>query len=193
MGDPGQLESTAVLLASVRQGDRGARDRLVARYLPILARVAHGRLPRSARGLVDTDDLVLITLERALSHVATFEPRREGAFLAFLRRILTNRIRDEIRRSSRRPQAVELNEQHSAFGPSPLEELIGAEALERYEEALRTLPDEQQEAVLMRLEMGLSYKQIAEALGSDSPNAVRMSIQRALTCLAKRMRTRGEG
>lgn len=180
-------ESTARLLASVRRGERRARERLVARYMPILTRLAHGRLPRSARGLVDTNDLVLDTLERALDRVKDFDPRHEGAFLAYLRRILVNRIRDEIRRSRRRPEMVELDENQPARSPSPLEELIGIEAVERYEAALRTLPDTHQEQIVLRLEMGMTYEQIAEAVGSDSPNAVRMSTHRALALLAKRM------
>jgi RNA polymerase sigma-70 factor (ECF subfamily) len=160
--------------------------------LPILNRLAHGRLPRSARSLVDTNDIVLITLERALDHVATFESRHEGAFLAYLRRALLNRIRDEARRAARRPAQTELKDQHPAPDPSPLEEMIGLEALDRYEAALNELSETQQEEVVLKLEMGLSYAEIAEAVGSPSPGAVRMSISRALALLAKRMKPRGD-
>src|SRR2546425_1202149 len=71
------LESTASLLARVRAGDSGARDRLLVRYMAILRRWAHGRLPRRARHLADTEDLVQTTLVRALDGVQRFEPRRE--------------------------------------------------------------------------------------------------------------------
>lgn len=189
MESSGHQESTASLLVRVRRGERGSRERLVARYLPTLTRLAHGRLPRPARALLDTDDLVLITLERALDHVGTFEPRREGAFLAYLRRILLNRIRDEIRRAARRPDETGPEVDVPAASPSALEEMIGKEALEQYEAALRALPEVQQEAVMLRLEMGMSYAQIAEAVGSDSPNAVRMSIFRGLSRMAKIMRS----
>lgn len=192
MGEPRSPESTAELLASVRRGDRGAMERLVARYLPILTNYAHGRLPHSARSLIDTNDIVLITLQRALAHVATFEPRHEGAFLAYLRKVVLNRIRDEARRVARRPEEVELDENHEALVPSPLEDVIGAEALERYEAALRILPEARQKEVVLRLEMGLSYAEIAKAVGSSSPNAVRMSIARALTVLARAMGPRGD-
>src|SRR5206468_605262 len=63
------LESTATLLARLRKGDLAARDRILARYRPTLQRWAHGRLPSRARGLVDTDDLVQITLIRALNRL----------------------------------------------------------------------------------------------------------------------------
>lgn len=160
----------------------------MARYFPILTRIAHGRLPRSARTYLDTDDLVLITLEKSLNHVETFEPRREGAFLAYLRQTLLNRIRDEIRRVARRPVETEWKADAPDPSRSPLEEVIGKEAIERYEAALRGLPEVQREAVMLRLEMGMSYADIAEALGSESPNAVRMSISRALSRMAKEMK-----
>jgi RNA polymerase sigma-70 factor (ECF subfamily) len=80
---PEDLESTAGLLERVRGGDAGARERLLSRYVPALRRWAHGRLPPRARELADTDDLVQVTLIRALDHLGDFEPRRPGAFLAW--------------------------------------------------------------------------------------------------------------
>src|SRR6476660_6142279 len=91
------LESTTTLLNRVREGDEAARERLLARYLPLLKRWAHGRLPRYARDLSETDGLVQVTWIRALSRAGEFESRREGAFLAYLWRILLNALRDEIR------------------------------------------------------------------------------------------------
>ncbi|HKB37566.1 MAG TPA: sigma factor, partial [Gemmataceae bacterium] len=91
------LETTARLLESVARGDERARNRLVRRYLPLMLRWAHGRLPRVARPLDDTQSLVLDTLQSALSHVEKFECRREGAFLAYLRTIFMNKLRDRCR------------------------------------------------------------------------------------------------
>ena len=184
---PPNLESTATLLHLVRRGDRAARERLAARYLQILQRLAHGRLPRRARDLVDTDDLVQVTLIRALDHVEEFEPRHEGAFLAYMRRILVNQIRDEIRRVGRRPVRGELDADPPAADRSPLENAIGWETVERYEAALDQLKEEQREAIILRLELGFTYQQIAEALGSDSPNAVRMMVTRALVRLGEQL------
>src|SRR5512140_2869820 len=96
--------STARLLRLVREGDARARETLCARYLKSLRPFAHGRVPRYARDLLDTDDLVQVTVVRALSHIERFEPRREGAFLAYLRQILLNQVRDEARRVARKPE-----------------------------------------------------------------------------------------
>ena len=51
-------ESSVELLERARAGDSDALDRLLGRYLPRLRRWASGRLPRRARDLSDTDDLV---------------------------------------------------------------------------------------------------------------------------------------
>jgi RNA polymerase sigma-70 factor (ECF subfamily) len=180
-----ELETTSDLLARVRAGDGAARERLVARYLPLLRRWAHGRLPFSARGLADTDDLVQVTLLRALDRVEEFEPRREGAFLAYLRSILLNAIRYEIRRSVRLPGGAKLGENVADPEPSPLEQAIGRDLLDSYETALATLPEDQQEAVILRVEFGFTHEEIAAATGSPSANAARMRVSRALVRLAE--------
>ena len=181
------LESTATLLARVRQGDREARERLVIRYLAVLRRWAHGRLPSGARDLLDTDDLVQTTLLRALDQVGRVEPRREGAFLAYVRRILLNQIRDEIRRTGRRPGLEDIDGKLPAPDRTPLEDAIGAETVEAYERALAALPEEQQEAVVLKIELGFTLQEVAEAMGSPSVDAARMMVTRALARLAQTM------
>lgn len=181
------LESTALLLARVRSGDGPAREALCRRFLPLLQRWAHGRLPARARGLADTGDLVQVTLVRALNRLGEFEPRHEGAFLAYLRRALLNALRDEIRRSVRRPSGFEPDESVPDPRPSGVEEAIGRETLERYEAALGTLTEEQREAVILRIEFGYTHEQVAAALGKPTANAARMVVSRALVRIAKVM------
>ena len=184
------LESTASLLARARHGDARARDQLLRRYLPAFRRWATGRLPRIARDLVDTDDIVQQTLLRALRRMDEFEPEREGAFLAYLRQILVNQIRDEMRRCARRPGYTELSEEFPSGQPSALDQLIWEETLHIYEAALKQLPEMQREAFMMRIELGFTHEQVAEALGSPSPNAARLLVVRALVRMAEQMRER---
>ncbi len=180
-------ESTASLLARARQGDPGATNRLLARYLPRLTRWANGRLPARVRGLVDTKDLVQLTLLRAFTRLEAFEPRREGAFLAYLCQILLNEIRQALRREARRPAQQALPGDLEAPGPSPLEWAVGRETLEAYEAGLMKLTDEQRQAILLRVEMGLTYQEVADAMESPSPNAARMLVVRGLARLAELM------
>src|SRR5438552_2158922 len=70
---------------------------------------------------------------------------------------------------------------------SVVERAVGRETLERYEAALMELTADQREAAMLRLEFGLSYPEIAEAMGRASPNAARMLVVRALVHLAARL------
>src|SRR5688572_17818996 len=125
------LTSTIDLLERFKQGDDEAVNLLVERSLPPLKRWARGRLPQWARGIDDTQDLVQDAIVRALPRLRTFEARHPGALQAYLRQAITNHIRDEIRRINTRPVASELDDNHADAGPSPLEEVIGREGIER--------------------------------------------------------------
>ena len=190
---PGRAPATtAWLLDRVRQGDAAAREQLVRRFLPALRRWAHRRLPRWARDLRETDELVHDTFLRALNHVDTFEARRRGAFFAYLTRITRNLVTDEIRRSRRRPAREELGADLEAGDRSPLETAIGSETVADYEAALDRLPPRQREAVVLSIELCLSWEQVAEVLGCN-PKAARMRVKRALVRLAREMsRNRGK-
>lgn len=185
--DLGQLQTTASLLAQVRAGDKAARERLAERYLTPLRRWARGRLPARARDLSDTDDLVQITLMAALDRVEEFEYRQDGAFAAYLRRILQNKIRDQVRRMGRRPDHQPLDEGWKSEEATPLEAAIGQENLARYERGLTRLSPRHQQMVILRVELGFTFSEVAEAVGSPSPNAARMAIARALVRLVEVM------
>jgi RNA polymerase sigma-70 factor (ECF subfamily) len=187
MLDPPPLDSTLTLLERLRAGDGSARDILLERYLPVLRAWAHGRLPPSARGLADTDDLVQISLLGALKHLGHFEYRHEGAFLAYLRRILLNALRGEIRRATRRRTETGLSDSVPDLGASVVDWVAGRETMERYERALGELGEDQRIAVMLRLEFDFTYAQVAEALGRPTEDAARMYVTRAIAQLAKIM------
>jgi RNA polymerase sigma-70 factor (ECF subfamily) len=189
--DTVNLESTFVLIHRARAGDQDALDRLFARHLKPLQRWASGRLPRWARDLASTDDLVQETLLHTFRRIEDFEPRGVGALQAYLRQAVLNRIRDELRRKGRRPQSVDLDDMAVADDSSPLEEAIGREALEHYERALERLRPEERDAIIARVELGCSYEELAEALGKPTPDAARKAAQRALVRLAEEMKALG--
>jgi len=184
-------ESTLSLLTRARAGDEAALNDLFARYLPDLQRWAAGRLPRWARDLADTSDVVQETLSQTFRKIERFEHRGEGALRAYLRQAVMNRIRDELRRAQRRPERLALDERQSDDGVSPLEAAIGKEALDAYESALQRLSPEERELIIARVELGLTYVELAFATGKPSPDAARMAVGRALVRLAEEMRGAG--
>lgn len=186
-----EAESSLALVRRAHDGDVAAQNELCARYLPRLQRWAHGRLPVWARGALDTHDLVQDTFIRVLGRIGEFDPRHEGAFNGYLRQALLNRLRDEIRRAHRRAPAEPLDTSRPGSDPSPLEEAIGQEALERYEAALARLRPSDREAIVLRIEMRWPYAEIAAALAKPSIAAAQMAVNRALVRLAEEL-SRGQ-
>lgn len=181
-------ESTLRLIERARAGDKSALSQLFARHLRPLQRWASGRLPKWARDVTDTDDLVQDTLLQTFKRIEAFDPRHAGALQGYLRQAVLNRIRDELRRKGRRPDMTGLDEMEVATNQSPLEQAIGREGVEHYERALERLKPEEREAIVARLEMGYSYGEIAEMVGKPTPEAARKSTERALVRLAEEMR-----
>jgi len=179
------LDTTAELIRRVRGGDASAENELVSRYIPLLQRWAHGRLPSASRDLAETDDLVQVSILRALQRLPEFECRREGAFLAYLRAIVLNAIREEYRRGATRHR-IEGQLAQSEEEPLASSDLPGRDpTLRTYEAALERLSERQREAVILRLEFDYSYAQIASAIGSPTEDGARMTVKRALVRLAK--------
>jgi RNA polymerase sigma-70 factor (ECF subfamily) len=182
------MESSVDLLDRARAGDQAALDALVARYLPRLQRWASGRLPRWARDIADTQDLVQETLVQTFKRIEGFDNRGDGALQAYLRQAVLNRIRDALRHARRRPPASELDTGLEDSGLSPLDLAIGQQAVERYDRALDVLRPEERQLVVARVEFGFSNGELARAFGKPSANAARMALQRALLRVAAEMK-----
>jgi RNA polymerase sigma-70 factor (ECF subfamily) len=148
-------------------------------------------LPKWARDVSDTDDLVQDTLLQTFRRIGQFEPRGAGALQAYLRQAILNRIREELRRKGRRPDGTGLTDLEAGSHLSPLEEAIGAEALARYDGALARLKPEEQEALIGRIELGCTYEELAESLGKPTADAARKAAQRALIRLVQEMERGG--
>lgn len=159
---------------------------MFARYVPWLRARSRGRLPRWARGIADTSDLVQDALHHTLARLTSFEPRHNGAFRAYLRRAVDNLIRDEIRRAVRRPRMTELDDtvRHPGQDASQLQQLLNDETWSRYMVGLGRLSARDRRLVVGRGELGYTYKQLALVEGLSSPDAARMALRRALARLS---------
>lgn len=181
------LESSVELLQRAQAGDREALEELLARYRPRLQRWASGRLPRYARDFTDTDDLIQDALIGTYRNFRDFEQRGEWALQAYMRRAVTNRIRDQLRRSASHPGTTGLSEAAPASDASPLEVTLGRETFARYERALAELDEPEREAVIARLELGCSYQEVMALVDKPSVDATRMMVTRALAKVARLM------
>ena len=180
------LESSFELIELAQAGDASALDRLLVRYRPRLQRWASGRLPRYAREMADTEDLVQEALLGTFRNIQRFNNRGEWALQAYLRRAVMNRLRNELERFHSRPRTEEVSEALVSRELLPLEQAVGAEVFARYEGALDELEKIlEREAVIARVELGCSYQEIAFLLEKPSADAARMTtVSRGATRLA---------
>lgn len=182
------LESSTLLLQRAHAGDREARDRILTRYYPRLLRWASGRLPASARSLMDTGDLVQDVILKTMRNLESLDLPAHGGLLPYLRTAVRNLIRDQVRNTGRRGERVPIEEAIVADAePSPLEHAEASDFLDRYEAALERLRPEERQAIVLRLELDCTWGLIAKELGKPSADAARVATARALLRLAQEM------
>jgi len=174
------------LLRQARAGDTRALSALFRRQRIALTRWARGRLPRWARRLADTADLVQEALLQTFRRLNAFEDRGQGALQAYLRQAVQNRLRDELRRIERRP-STELDEDVPSQDGSPLDLVLDGERAARYKQALSTLSPADQMLIVGRLEMDYTDEQLQLITERATPDAARKALRRALLKLAERM------
>jgi len=106
------------------------------------------------------DDLVQDCAERALRKRDLW--KQTGALKPWLMKMLLNLYRNQLRTQSRRPQLVAMDDMHhDPAAPDALDQKL---ALSQTARAMKKLPDDQREALLLIVLGGVSYKQAAVAL-----------------------------
>lgn len=182
---------SAELLQRARQGERQALDDLFSRYVPHLMRWAHRRVPSWARNAADTCDFVQDTVLHTLRNLEAFESRHDGALLRYLRRALTNQVRDQFRHAARHPAPAELDAELADAGASPLTLTILREDQLRYRAALAKLRRADRLAVIGRIELQYTYEQLAFLLRKPTAEAARLAVRRAILRLGDEISRRG--
>jgi RNA polymerase sigma-70 factor (ECF subfamily) len=180
---------SAELLARAKAGDARAISTLFERHGPELRQWARGRLPRWARTVADTTDVVQDVLLRTFRRIDRFEDRGRGALRGYLRRSVMNRIHDEMRKVVRRP-AGQLEERLFDLPgeqPTPFDSAVDSERARHYKAALATLTEEERLLVVGRIELGYNYDQLALIGARATPEAARQAVRRAVKKLAERM------
>jgi RNA polymerase sigma factor (sigma-70 family) len=180
-------QSFGRLVSRARSGDVSALNSLFVRHMDPLRRWARGRLPRWARTIADTADLVQEALVHTLRRLDDFEPQGHSALQAYLRRAVDNRINDEFRRIARRGLAGAIDEAQPDGRPSPLDEAVAQQTEARYRAALARLRPGDRRLVVGRVELGYSLEQLALLTNRSRVDTARVALRRALERLALEM------
>ena len=182
-------DATSDLVARIHGGDKAALEMLIDRILPSLRRIGYKRLAGHTRSLLDIDDLVqdaLVSVVRRLPHFVCHTP---GALLAYLRRVIVNRIIDASRKRARQGEWIPLPDECAGQAASPLQCVIDKEEIMRYRAALLRLKPRDRQLIVMRIEHRLTYQEIATQLRVPSPNAARVALIRAMARLVSALET----
>src|SRR5687767_4840068 len=168
VSEPTDLE----LIERWKAGDTRAATKLVGRHSQALARFAASSGEREG-----IEELVQDTFVRAFASLDSF--RNESSLRTWLftieRRLMLDR-----RRAERRDRAtVEIAESDSVSEYGPLDALIAEEVQEKVRRSLDSLSPTQREVFTLRVQQGLSYKEIAEVVDSTE-GAARVHYHNAI-------------
>jgi RNA polymerase sigma-70 factor, ECF subfamily len=174
------------LVARAMTGDPQAVGSVIAIIRPMVVRYCRARLGRMDRSSVSADDVAQEVCLAVLTALPGY--RVQGRpFLAFVYGIASHKVIDAHRAATRNrsepvadvPDAIEV-----ADGPE--QRALRVELSSEMGKLLDTLPEKQREILVLRVVVGLSAEETAEAVGS-TPGAVRVAQHRALARLRKSM------
>ncbi|GAA3066932.1 sigma-70 family RNA polymerase sigma factor [Pseudonocardia yunnanensis] len=174
------------LVSRAMAGDPESVGRLIAIIRPMVVRYCRARLGRMDRSSVSADDVAQEVCLAVLTALPGY--RVQGRpFLAFVYGIASHKVIDAHRAATRNrsePVADVPDSVESADGPE--QRVLRVELSDEMGRLLDTLPEKQREILVLRVVVGLSAEETAEAVGS-TPGAVRVAQHRALSRLRKSM------
>jgi RNA polymerase sigma-70 factor (ECF subfamily) len=163
-------------------GDPDAVEALIAIIRPLVKRYCRARLGRVDRSDVVVDDVVQEVCLAVLTALPGY--RSQGRpFLAFVYGVASQKVVDAFRATTRnRPLPVADVPVRVDATDGPEQHVLRAELTSELSRLLGTLPEKQREILVLRVLVGLSAEETAEAVGS-TPGAVRVAQHRALAQL----------
>src|SRR5215213_1298183 len=162
----------AALIERWTSGDERAASELVARHAPALARFAVNLGARD-----EVDELVQDTFVRAFGSLDAF--RGESSLRTWLFTIERRLLLDRRRSERRRRETIGVEEHEAVTEFDALDGVVAAETERRVREAVERLTPTQREVFTLRVTEGLSYREIADVVGSTE-GAARVHYHNAM-------------
>lgn len=194
VGEPDQL------LRQAKTGDGDALGRLLERYRAYLLVLARVQIGRRLQGKVDASDVVQEAFLGASRDFRQFRGATEKEFIGWLRQVLASLLANLVRHYQgtqrrdvrlERRLAVELEQSSHALDrglaadqSSPSQQAVRREQSVLLADALRRLPDEWRELLILRHLEGLTFPEVARRLGR-SVDSVKKQWPRALAGLRR--------
>ncbi len=148
-----------LLVFKCKRGSKAAMRMVYEKHKDHLLTVARILLndPAEAEDVVHD---VFVSFVRSLDDF-----RLKGSLRGFLSTCVSNRARDRLRRRKKTVESPARPRVTATSSDCPEQQAVEREEQEQLREALRQLPYEQREAVVLRLKSGMKYRQLARLQG----------------------------
>lgn len=172
------------LVAGAVTGDTRARDDLLALIHPLVLKYCRARLGRQESLMGSADDVAQDVCMAVVSALPNYQ-LKGLSFRAFVYGIAAHKVTDAFRAIGRnRAEPVAELPDGPVTADGPEHRLLAAEQSARLGKLLGQLTARQREVLVLRLAVGLSAEETAQAVRS-TPGAVRVTQHRALGRLRK--------
>jgi RNA polymerase sigma-70 factor (ECF subfamily) len=172
------------LVACAVGGDARARDDLLALIHPLVLKYCRARLGRQESLMSSADDVAQDVCMAVVSALPNYQIKGLS-FRAFVYGIAAHKVTDAFRAIGRnRAEPVAELPDGPVTADGPEHRLLAAEMSARLGKLLGNLTPRQREVLVLRLAVGLSAEETAQAVRS-TPGAVRVTQHRALGRLRK--------
>jgi RNA polymerase sigma-70 factor (ECF subfamily) len=177
---PGERLDAAV--AEAVAGDRNALREVVETIRPVVIRYVRARLGASERVGLSADDVAQEVCLAAIQALPRYQDQGRP-FLAFVYGIASHKVADAHRAAARnKSEPTDVVPEKLSLDAGPEQLAMQSDSATRMKKLLAILPDKQREILNLRIVVGLSAEETAQAVGS-TPGAVRVAQHRALARL----------
>jgi len=171
--------SDGALIARWKTGDQRAATLLVERHASAVARFVASLGERR-----EVEEVVQDTFVRAFASLDGF--RADSSLKTWLFTIARNLVRDRARGRRRRWSTDPIEEHDAVTTHDALDQVVADEAEQRMRHAVAGLSPMQRQVFTLRVAEGLSYKEIAQVLGSTE-GATRVHYHNAMRVIKERL------
>lgn len=177
---PGERLDAAV--AEAVAGSRDALREVVETIRPIVVRYVRARIGSNERVGLSADDVAQEVCLAAIQALPRYQDQGRP-FLAFVYGIASHKVADAHRAAARnRSEPTDEVPERFSLDAGPDQMAINSDSAARMQKLLAVLPEKQREILTLRIVVGMSAEETAEAVGS-TPGAVRVAQHRALARL----------
>ncbi len=182
-------EPDGELVRAAISGDRPAIASLLAMLRPIVFRYCAGRLGGTHRGISSAEDCAQDVLMAVLVALPRYR-YQDSSFLPYVFGIASHKVADVRRNLARDPSAPVPDPEPESDGPAnpTFEEVERADRSRRLSRLFKVLSTRQRDVLVLRVILGFSAMETADALGMASAGAVRVTQHRALNELRRVLR-----